>query len=246
MSLDLTVEHLESLVPFFKGKRGIRGSSIRNRFHDLDELIVSHFEVHSSLEHGNRSSLDRALRLLNGLPAYVVETGSAAWGTNSTLLFDSYVNSFGGKLVSVDIRLEPAYRLSRQCSANSELYCDDSLAFLKKLGEEKVNLFYLDSFDLDPLDPLPAMVHGLHEFLIILPKLKKQGGYVLIDDSPRNSEQWERLQGSRMSEKLSGFYQNFGVYPGKGALVAKYLESSNCAKILWWDYQLMLQFEAVC
>lgn len=243
MPLEITLEHLESLIPFFKGKPGISGSAIREPHVSLSQLIHGHFAEHAAPDHANKASLSNALALLGERPAYIVETGSAAWGAKSTLLFDSYVNSFGGQLDSVDIRLEPAYTLSRQCSSKTKVFCDDSLNFLKHLDDKRVDLYYLDSFDLDPSDPLPSMMHGLQEFLLILPRLRRYGGYVLIDDTPRDQQAWETVQGQQFSSLLDKHRVNYGVYPGKGALVASHLMHSTGCEILWWDYQLMINIK---
>ncbi len=43
-----------------------------------------------------------AIELLGDRPARILETGSSAWGTNSSLLFDSYVHRFGGEFYTID------------------------------------------------------------------------------------------------------------------------------------------------
>ncbi len=243
MPLEITLEHLESLVPFFKGKGGVVGGAHRKAYTSVPHLVYEHFTEHSTPNHANKTSLSEALSLLRESPAYIVETGSAAWGTKSTLLFDSYVNSFGGQLDSVDIRLEPAYSLSQQCSPKTRLFCDDSVNFLKNLENKKVDFYYLDSFDLNPSDPLPSMMHGLHEFLVILPYLRKHGGLILIDDTPKDRCAWENVQGPQFLELFDTYLKSYGVYPGKGALVADLVMRSNMCEILWWDYQLMLRVD---
>ena len=59
-----------------------------------------------------------------------VETGTSAWGTDSTRLWDNYVTHYGGSFHSVDIRSEPARRLKGQVGKRTRLVTSDSVNFL--------------------------------------------------------------------------------------------------------------------
>lgn len=245
MALDLTVEHLEALAPFFRGKAGVRGTSNREKFQTTTGLIENHFEQIASINHPCRVTMELALEMLNGKSSRIIETGSAAWGTKSTLLFDSYVNSFGGTLQTVDIRVEPLYTLSRLCSNATTVYCDDSVNFLQKLTKtERCDLIYLDAFDLDASNPIPSMVHGLNEFLLVLPVLIKYGGLLLIDDTPDTIEKWCEVQGETYRDLLTVFTQMHGIVPGKGGLIKQLLGKYSSAKTVAHGYQLLIEFKA--
>jgi hypothetical protein len=125
---------LDGLSPIFKGKKSFRGMVTRDRFESLEQLIDDHFLKYSDSAHPCRATLATALEKLGKKPAVITETGSSAWGTNSSLLFDSYVNSFGGLFTSVDLRAEPMFTLRSLCTNRSEFCCDDSVSFLKKLA----------------------------------------------------------------------------------------------------------------
>jgi cephalosporin hydroxylase len=125
--------------------------------------------------------------LLKKKPAVIVETGTSAWGTDSTRLWSSYVKSFGGKFFSVDIRSEPRETLG-DLGPLSLLFVDDSVNFLNNFNQyckSKIDLVYLDSFDIDWENPIPAMQHGLKEFESV-EKYLKIGSVVVIDDTPIN------------------------------------------------------------
>jgi hypothetical protein len=245
MALDLTVEHLEALAPFFRGKEGVRGTSSREKFQTAAVLISNHFEQIASTNHPCRVTMELALEMLKGKPSKIIETGSAAWGTKSTLLFDSYVNSFGGSLKTVDIRVEPLYTLSRICSGATTVYCDDSVNFLQKLTKtERYDLIYLDAFDLDPTNPIPSMVHGLNEFLLVLPVLLNFGGLLLIDDTPNTIEKWCEVQGETHREFLTRFTQMYDILPGKGGLVKQVLGRYPSAQVVAHGYQLLIEFKS--
>ena len=76
-----------------------------------------------------------ALRLLAGRPARIVETGTSAWGVDSTLLFDSYVRHFGGRFDSVDLRALPSDRLRPVVGPATHLHVGDSVEFLSGLAD---------------------------------------------------------------------------------------------------------------
>lgn len=239
MSMQLKKEHLEYLSPFFKGKEGVLGSAKRQRFESIEALIDAHFREFSEPQHICRSSISAAISKLMRRPAVIVETGSAAWGTKSSLLFDSYVNSFGGEFLSVDIRVEPMWTLSRQCTSNSRLFCDDSVQFLgSRFSDQRIDLCYLDSFDLDLSNPLPAMIHGLHEFLCVLPSLRRYGGLLLIDDTPSDPTYFGK-QGETQWNQCIG---NFGIPPGKGSLIIDFLERHQYATLVCHSYQVLYEF----
>lgn len=232
----------------FKGKvrlQGVRRN--RERFDSLDNLIDEHFSKYSETNHPCRSTLTRALEKLGNQPAIIVETGSSAWGTNSSLLFDSYVNSFGGSFISVDIRAQPMVTLRSQCSPNSTFFCDDSVAFLKKFiaqdSDTKPDLIYLDSWDVDWTDPLACAVHGFHEFLVLYPLLRsRSGATLLVDDTPRDSDVIAKVQGRRAVFDFDQFTSAFGFTPGKGALIKNFLVKNSVGKEIKHDYQLLWEF----
>jgi hypothetical protein len=117
----------------------------------------------------------------------------------------------------------------------------DSVAFLQKLtaltGASQVNLFYLDSWDVDWGDPIPSAMHGQKEIESIKPFLTT-GTILVIDDTP-NSINWIPVASRGAAEEFSN---NFGVLPGKGALYASVL-SDLTYEVLHHDYNLVLKFK---
>jgi SAM-dependent methyltransferase len=227
---------LEKSIPE-KGKVG------RKKYSDLDSMIESHFAMHSEKNHPCRRTISLALNMLDNKPATILETCSSAWGTNSSLLFDDYVNSFGGQFFSVDIRAEPMYSLVKKTTSRSRFYRDDSVHFLRNFvpNANKFDLVYLDSWDVVWEDPLPSAIHGLNEFLNILPVLQKNGGLLLIDDSPRDGFILEEVS-NKPRELFERFFESYGFYPGKGGLVKFYLEKNKIGKGVAHEYQLLWQF----
>jgi hypothetical protein len=224
-----------------QGKLSTQGVKVREKFTDLPALVESHFADISQPDHPCRSTLAEALSLLNEQSAIIAETGSSAWGTNSTMLFDTYCNSFGGACHSVDIRVEPMLALHPLTTSRTTLYCDDSVAFLNKLsiGQSKVDLLYLDSWDVNWDDPMPSAIHGLNEYLAATKHLAP-GSLVLIDDTPKSVKNIEAVQ-PLVSTPYALFLERFGFAPGKGALVKQLVEATGRGTILAHEYQLLIR-----
>lgn len=234
---------LDSINFFHLGTEGKIGTNKRQAFAETKDLVQSHFHISSVQDHPCRETLHLALEHLQRKPAVIVETGSSAWGTNSSLLFDSYVNSFGGVFESVDIRAEPMRTLKKLCSSRSTFFCDDSVVFLKKYSDrtKKIDLVYLDSWDVDWRDPMPSALHGFHEFITIFPLLKRSGGLLLIDDTPVDSGVMEKVQEKHVKD-YNNFHAQYGFSAGKGSLVKKFLEDNKFGRLLAHDYQVLWKF----
>jgi hypothetical protein len=133
----------------------------------------------------------------------IIETGCARppdlvpWGTidisfkddgMSTLIFDKFINDFGGDFHSVDYTQLHVDFAQSQVSNKSQIHCDDSIGFLwhvsKILAEENrhVDLLYLDSYDYEEKDPYPSMVHHIKEIAVILGRLRP-GSMIAVDDN---------------------------------------------------------------
>ncbi len=211
------------------------------RFDSVGNLIESHFKRWSDPNHQNREGLQIALQSISATKPTIVETGTSAYGTDSSRLFDSYVRSFGGKFFSVDINNYPSRRLRFSKSKSSKFFVMDSVAFLKQIreltGESKIHLFYLDSLDVDWSDPIPSARHGQNEMEAIKSFLIP-GTILVIDDTP-NSINWIPLADQRVAEK---FKNEFGVLPGKGAFHKVVLRNHEY-DILHHDYNLVLKFK---
>lgn len=217
-------------------------SNYRNiAFLGSEDLIQTHFETWSDPQHLNRPGFEAALRNSNSRPLNIIETGTSAWGTDSTRLWDAYVQHFGGELWSVDLSTVPSQRLKKQVSENTHLIVSDSVAFLQSFAQEhagmQVDICYLDSWDVDWQDPVPSMDHGLAEFHAI-EKLLKPGSVLLIDDTPMS------LEDVPLSEKeaASSFLALRGFLPGKGALIVQELQARSNIRVVWEGYSVALEF----
>ena len=235
---------IDATARFHLGGSSRTGKNISEAFSDTETLVEFHFQNFSSPDHPCRETLSLALSMLKRRPSIIVETGSSAWGANSSLLFDAYVNSYGGRFDSVDIRVEPMYKLSALCSHKSTFFCDDSVTFLRKLIKKtaKIDLVYLDSWDVDWDDPLPSAIHGFHEFLVILPLLRENGGLLLIDDTPKDSDVMRKVAPGGLTG-YQNFLSEYGFPPGKAALVNEYLTKNAIGKKIAHNYQLLWRFD---
>ena len=126
----------------------------------------------------------------------ILETGCARLEDNfigdgmSTLIFDEYVDQFGGEFYSVDINPENI-NFTRTKVKKANLHCEDSVISLYKQSKvwqsqnRKIDLLYLDSFDFDESNPHPSSLHHIFELVSIMPSLK-EGTMICVDDNFMN------------------------------------------------------------
>lgn len=202
-----------------------------------ERLVKNHFSSWSDVNHINLKGFEKAVHCLKGKQALIVETGTSAWGTDSTRLWDTYIRLFGGHFYSVDIRKEASEYLKYQLAPNSELVVNDSIAFLSQWKYGMPDLYYLDSWDLDLDIPKDSALHGKSELLAIRPFLKP-GTLILIDDTPNLV--WFNSY-PKLPESVIAFKSEFGVFPGKGAFFAQVLDPYFDYEILHHDYSLLIK-----
>ena len=196
-----------------------------------NQLIKFHFDTFSDSSHINKELFTRLLNLLEKRASNIFETGSSAYGANSSILLLSYVMKFGGEFNTVDINPSIKRRLNHLSDKNIFFHSSDSVSFINSLDNSYLGSFdavYLDSYDLDIQNPSPSEKHGLEEFLSIEKYLKK-GAYVAIDDTPND---------------LSFFNLNNTKYdyvPGKGALVLKHIKEFGGYEKIFHHYGVILK-----
>lgn len=207
------------------------------------DLLEAHFATWSDLNHVNFKGFAEVLSLMSERTQLIVETGTSAWGTDSTRLWDAYVRHFGGEFWSVDIAASPQKRLKRQMSERTHLVVDDSVHFLTNFANERpeltVDLCYLDSWDLDWSDPEPSASHGLAEWHAIRPLMRK-GSILMVDDSPVSLD-WVP---SEHKEKALRYRESRGYLPGKGALIHQELSADERVRVVWHGYNCVYVFQA--
>jgi hypothetical protein len=205
-------------------------------FKNIEELCSWHFRAFSDPGHINRVGLTLALRQLDEQPALIIETGTSAWGTDSTRLWAKYIQNFGGIFHSVDIRQEPSDHLGA-LGTKTHLHVGDSVNFLQGFsipaGYDKVNLAYLDSWDLDVTNPLPAMEHGLKEWKALYPLLGP-GSTVVVDDTP--------IERFLLGETVSSDSSDPPRVPGKGTLILEDEAVREHFQIIYHHYNVVLKW----
>jgi len=162
----------------------------------------------------------------------IVETGCARAEDNwrgdgqSTILFDRFVNHWDGSVLTVDINEEACAKLRTRVSGKVSVTCLDSVRFLRELvryDRLRIDLLYLDSFDLDWQNPHPSGLHHLHELCAVMPRLSR-GTLVVVDDSPRNVAM-AQFKGKQV------VIRDHGV-AGKGGYVAEFFAKIGCAPVI--------------
>lgn len=209
-------------------------------FDSTDELVHHHFSTWSQLPHQNASNLTTALRILSKKPAVILETGTSAYGVDSSRLFDSYIRNFGGSFFSIDNRKQAKRDLFLQHSRKSVFLTGDSVEVMKKMAKDVtfplIDLLYLDSWDVDWFNPKPSADHGLREFLAIENKLH-DGSVIIVDDTPRTLS-WIPQEAHEIA---LNFKQQHGVLPGKGAFIIKLIKKRSNYRVIVHDYNIVFQ-----
>jgi hypothetical protein len=132
-------------------------------------------------------------------------------------------------------------RLRPLLGPRSSATCDDSVRFLARWVREHpgtvADLVYLDSFDVDFGDPVPAALHGLRELWAIRPALGS-GSLLLVDDTPATLEDVPPLE----RPGATAFYKRQGLVPGKGMLLDLCLAAAPGVTKLRHGYQALYRF----
>ena len=157
----------------------------------------------------------------------IIETGTLRTPGNwmdgqSARLFTEFVDLYGGQMRSVDID-SAACEAARNIVTSHKFSVthSDSVAWLESLTDlDQVDLFYLDSYDVDWNNDTASADHHLKEFKIIQPFIRA-GAVVAVDDNSR--------------------WVNNNRRTGKGRAIVEYLESQGHFPILD-EYQIIFQF----
>lgn len=149
--------------------------------------------------HGRISSFDYVFKILKNKkrPIRILETGcmrganlnEAFFDGSSTFLFANFVKNYtGGHVVTIDNsdgNLQNCKELTKDYSDVIDYCHSDSVSYLKNMSDEevgKIDLFYLDSYDLNFSNPLPSMEHHVNEVLSIIKRLSNDA-IIMIDDN---------------------------------------------------------------
>ncbi len=179
-------------------------------------------------------------------PIIIIETGCLRIKDNfsgdgqSTLLFDKYTQSRGNgsKVFTVDIDPAATNICKSLVSDNVDIFTGDSVKYLndltKKFHEEKINvsMFFLDSCDVEWIDPGESSAHHLKEIKCVKSLLNEKT-IVVVDDAPIICH-LSQVEGQEDKLKLIPTLEPY--IGGKGALVNKYAISMG-AKLYFSHYQ---------
>jgi hypothetical protein len=157
----------------------------------------------------------------------IIETGTLRTPGNwmdgqSARLFTEFVDLYDGQMRSVDID-NMACEAARNTITSEKFSVtnSDSVTWLEQQTDlDQVDLFYLDSYDVDWNDDAASAAHHLKEFLIIQPHMRP-GCVLAIDDNSR--------------------WLNSNQRTGKGRAIVEYLETQGHLPILD-EYQIIYQF----
>ncbi len=170
----------------------------------------------------------------------IVETGTSANAVDSTTLWDTYIQKYGGKLTTIDINPIPKLLNQHRWCINTESIVSDSVDYLCKWDpNNKIDVVYLDSWDVDWFHPKDCQIHGLKEFKSIIPCLSSQA-WILIDDTPVSPE-WLPFHNETYQHLYQQSLQNIKM-PGKGAYVLQIIQNDLRFRVVLHQYQLLIEY----
>ena len=214
---------------------------INKKFYEFFESIKDKLGI-------RKTSFTKIFQYLDNIegPINIVETGCLRIKDNfkgdgqSTLLFDKYTQYRGGKskVYTVDINPKATEVCKSVVSDNVEIHTGDSVKYLTELmpklkkQNEKISLFYLDSFDVDWQSSDRSAAHHLKEITAIINHISEET-LIVIDDAPI-------LAPMKIDDKkLSLITEHPAPKPfigGKGYLVNEFAYANN-ATLYFSNYQ---------
>ena len=214
---------------------------INKKFYEFFESIKDKLGI-------RKTSFTKIFQYLDNIegPINIVETGCLRIKDNfkgdgqSTLLFDKYTQyrEEKSKVYTVDINPKATEFCKSIVSNNVEIHTGDSVKYLTELmpklkkQNEKISLFYLDSFDVDWQSSDRSAAHHLKEITAIINYISEET-LIVIDDAPI-------LAPMKIDDKkLSLITEHPAPKPfigGKGYLVNEFAYANN-ATLYFSNYQ---------
>lgn len=211
----------------------------RKKYSSIVEIIDCHYKHWSSPNHRTRTGMEIAILASDDIHL-IVETGTSAWGCDSTRLLDLVAKKSGAIFASVDIRPEASLWLKHQVSKQTMFFVQDSLEFFEETFprnfKAEIDLAYLDSFDLDFEHPEASELHCYREFEKVC-QYSRVGTIILIDDTPSNLDEIP-TEHQLVAQQI---YQKNDRLPGKGALVLERVKNDGSFEILWHSHNLVVR-----
>jgi len=210
-----------------------------NLFHDTESNTYNMFSNVGKPMHLNYLTFKELFKNMNNQSNLIIlESGISSAGTLSTYLFNEYIKKYGGRFWSVDTNQYLVDVHKGNMCPGTTLVCNDSVTFFKDWVKQndKVDVVYLDSYDLDWYNPQPAAMHGLNEYLALLPVYKPKT-LLLIDDTPSNPY-WLDCRNQLYTDMIE-YYSKNNELPGKGQYV---LKIDKNAETLLHNYQVLYKF----
>lgn len=155
---------------------------------------MKHYKELIKLTAGRQQSFNLMLEnIQNKDNPIIIETGcirnpnSYDGDGMSTMIFDSFAYHHDAEYYSVDLNIDHV-NLAKKMTKKAKITCSDSVKFLFDLNSylilnnKRVDLLYLDSYDLDRNNPHPSSMHHIMELIAIWPSCGT-GTIIAVDDN---------------------------------------------------------------
>ncbi len=128
---------------------------------------------------------------------------------SSTYIFDDFVNFYDGQVYSVDIKKENVDYATSNTSDKTKITCSDSVEYLWSLSPDiKADFLYLDSYDLEPSNPVPSQLHHIKELCAAM-KNTREGTIVVVDDHLNTPNLISEFQGTLAQGGKARYVEDF-------------------------------------
>lgn len=126
-------------------------------------------------------------------PYNVIETGTMR-GRDflSTLYWDGLINEAGGQLTTIDINPVTTLTAKKMCTDKVTAITGDSVSTIHGLElseHQKINVAWLDSYDVTWLEPHSSALHHIMEFTALMPHLQS-ASIIAVDDNKKFQTLW--------------------------------------------------------
>ena len=164
-----------------------------------DNIVDKYFSIDNDEAPNKIGTYKQILNdlLSKGRGVNIVETGcsTSILSGGGTIVFADFVSQVGGKIKTIDIsesHIDQCKNFTSEFKDHIEYVCGDSVSVLSNMSDEeisKVDLFFLDSFDLNIKNPDPSMNHHLKEVKSFFDRISDDA-IIAVDDNYIGGDWW--------------------------------------------------------
>ena len=173
----------------------------------------------SKLDKRQESFIIMLEHLMKSNSPYIVETGTTRSKDNyegdgmSTVFWDLFCQiRMDAHYISLDINPLNCAVARSLVKYDECIICSDSIQYLNFNKPPKIDLLYLDSYDLDLQDAAPAFLHCFNEFVVCQDRLM-DGALICVDDNIPAIDEYGNALNISKGHYLKQYLSKIGIEP---------------------------------